>query len=159
MYIRLHPNSEKLDYAYYRAGLSYEKEMPKQIDRDQSSLDKAIDNFANVFRNFPESPYAKLAQAKYDGIRTRLAKKNMYVGNFYFKYGQYLASIPRFLTVLQDYPELGFDTEALYRLALAYHRLGDKDKAQGAAQLMQERFPTDKRTKKIVGKILGGSHG
>jgi hypothetical protein len=35
-------------------------------------------------------------------------------------------------------------------LALAYHRLKIEDKAQGAAQLMVEKFPESKKTKKIV---------
>ncbi len=159
LFTRLHPNSDKLDYAYYRAGLAYDKQMPKAIDRDQSYLDKASENLAAVFRNYPDSPYAKMAQAKYDAIRTRLAKKNMYVGNFYFRNGQYIAAIPRYLTVLQDYPELGFDEEALYRMTLAYHRLGETERAQGAAQLMQEKFPQSKKTKSIARKILGGNNG
>jgi outer membrane protein assembly factor BamD len=159
LYVRLHPNSDKLDYAYYRAGLAYEKQMPKSIDRDQSSLENAEENFASVFRRFPDSPYGKLAQAKYDEIRARGARKNMYVANFYYKFGEYRAAIPRYLTVLQDYPGLGFEETSLYHLALSYHKLGDKEKAQGAAQLMQENYPNSKLTKKIVRKILGGSHG
>jgi outer membrane protein assembly factor BamD len=133
--------------------------MPKAIDRDQSTLDQASDNLATVFRNYPQSPYAKLAQEKYDGIRSRQAKKNMYIGKFYYKYGQYIAAIPRFLTVLQDFPELGFDEDALYRLAISYHKLGETEKAQGAAQLMQEKFPNSSKTKSIVKKIVGGQHG
>ncbi len=159
LYVRLHPDSDKLDYANYRAGLAYEKLLPKKIDRDMSSLPDAQESFANVFRRFPSSPYAELAQTKFDAIKARGAKKNMYVGKFYFKYGEYRAAIPRFLEVLQDYPGLGFDEDALYRLALAYHRLKMPDKAQGATQLMQEKFPESKKTKSLVKKILGGSHG
>jgi outer membrane assembly lipoprotein YfiO len=159
LYIRLHPNSDKLDYAYYRAGLAYERQMSKKIDRDQSSTDDAEQNFSSVYRRFPDSPYAKLAQAKYDEIRGRSARRNLYVGKFYFKNGEYRAAIPRFLTILQDYPGLGFEEESLYRLALSYHRLGDQEKAKGAAQLMQENYPNSKKTKKIVGKILGGGNG
>jgi len=160
LYARLHPNSDKLDYAYYRAGLSYEKLLPKKVDRDMSNIPEAEDNFANVFRRYPDSPYAAMAQTKYDEIKGRSAKKNMYVGVFYFKFGEYRAAIPRFLAVLQDYPGLGYDEDALYHLALSYHRLKIDDKAQGAAQLMQEKFPESKKTKSVVKKILGGaSHG
>src|SRR5262245_20270347 len=44
LFTRLHPNSDKLDYAYYRTGLSYESQLPKSIDRDLSSLNKAEEN-------------------------------------------------------------------------------------------------------------------
>lgn len=153
LYTRLHPTSEKLDYAYYRSGLSYEKQLPKSIDRDLSSMNQAEENFAMVFRRFPSSPYAEMAKAKYDEIRGRGAKKDMYVGKFYFKRGQYRAAIPRFLEVLQEYPGLGYDEEALERTALAFHRLGEDQKAQGAAQLMQEKFPNSKKTQKVIKKI------
>lgn len=159
LFIRLHPNSDKLDYAYYRAGLAYERQMSKKIDRDQSNIGEAEENFASVYRRFPDSPYAKLAQAKYDEIRSRAARRNMYIGKFYFRSGEYRAAIPRFLTILQDFPGLGFEEESLYRLALAYQRLGDQEKAKGAAQLMQENYPQSKKTKKIVRKILGGTNG
>lgn len=159
LYGKLHPTSPKADYAYYKAGLAYQKQLPKSVDRDMTSLDKAEDNFAMVFRRFPDSPYAKMAQAEYDVIRARGAERNVYVGRFYYKFGEYRAAIPRFLTVLQDYPGLGFDEEALYRLAFAYQKLGMDDKARAAAELMQEKFPDSKKTKKVVGKILGGRRG
>lgn len=159
LYARLHPNSDKLDYAWYRAGLSYEKLLPKSIDRDQSNLPDAEEAFATVFRRFPASPYAEQAQGKYDAIKGRGAKKNMYVGRFYFKNGEYRAAIPRYLEVLQDYPGLGYDEEALYRLALSYHRLKIDEKAKGAAQLMAEKFPGRPKTKKVVKAILGGNNG
>jgi len=160
LYARLHPNSEKLDYAYYRAGLAYEHLLPKKVDRDQANIPEAEENFANVFRHYPSSPYSEMAQTKYDAIKGRAAKKNMYVGNFYYKFGEYRAAIPRYLEVLQDYPGLGYDEDALYYLAMAYHRLNIPEKAQGAAQLMQEKFPQSKKTQKVVKKILGGgAHG
>jgi len=156
LYAKLHPTSDKLDYAYYRAGLAYEKQLPKKIDRDLTYINKAEESFATVFRQFPNSPYAEQAQAKYDEIRGRGARKNMYVGKFYYKFGEYRAAIPRFLIILQDFPGLGFDEEALYRLALSYRKLGLDDKAQAAATLMKEKFPESKKTQKIVRKILGG---
>jgi len=159
LYAKLHPNSPRLDYAYYRAGLSFEKQLPKTIDRDMSTLVKAETNFAMVFRRFPNSPYAQMAQAKFDEMRGKAAQRNVYVGRFYYKFGEYRAAIPRFLLILQDYPGLGFDEEALYRLALSYRKLGLEDKAKAAAELMQEKFPESKKTKKIVKKILGGNRG
>ena len=142
---------------YYRSGLSYENQLPKSIDRDLSSMNQAEENFAMVFRRFPTSPYAEMAKAKYDEIRGRGAKKDMYVGKFYFKNGQYRAAIPRFLEILQEYPGLGYDEEALERTAIAFHKLGEKEKAQGAAQLMQEKFPNSKKTQKVLKKVGAAS--
>ncbi len=159
LYAKLHPSSEKLDYAYYRAGLAYEKQLPKNIDRDLTYLNNAEESFSTVFRQFPDSPYSKLAQAKFDEIRGRSARKNMYVAKFYYRFGEYRAAIPRYLTILQDFPGLGFDEEALYRLALSYKKLGMLDKAQAAGELMKEKFPESKKTRKILQKVAGGQSG
>ncbi len=159
LFIRLHPNSDKLDYAYYRSGLAYEKLLPKKIDRDLSNSSDAQDSFAAVFRRFPESPYASLAQTKYDEIRQLGAKKSMYIARFYYKYKEYRAAVPRFIEVLQDYPGLGFEEEALYYLALSYHRLKLPEQAKGAAEMMKEKFPESKKTKKIEALVLGGKDG
>lgn len=153
LYTKLHPSSPKLDYAHYRAGLAYENQLPKKIDRDMTMLPKAEDNFATVFRRYPDSPYSQMAQEKYDQMRQKVAQRNMYVAKFYYKFGEYRAAIPRFLQILQDYPGLGFDEEALYRLALSYRKLGLQDKAQAATQLMQEKFPESKKTQKLGQKI------
>ena len=99
LYARLHPNSDKLDYAYYRSGLAYEKLLPKGVDRDLSNLPDSEEAFATVFRRFPESPYAEESQAHYDAIKGRGAKKNMYVGKFYYKRSEYRAAIPRTCSV------------------------------------------------------------
>lgn len=159
LYTKLHPSSPRLDYAYYRAGLSYEKLLPKGVDRDLTYLQKAEANFGMVFRRFPNSPYSQMAQAKYDEMRAKGAERNMYVGTFYYKFGEYRAAIPRFLEILQDFPGLGFDEEALWRLAYAYRKLGMSEKAQAAAELMKEKFPESKKTKKVVRKILGAKSG
>ncbi len=156
LFAKLHPSNEKLDYAYYRAGMSYLKLLPKSVDRDMSYLKMAQDSFTQVYRFYPDSPYAKMASAKKDEVLAKAAKKNMYVANFYFKYGEYRAAASRYINVLKDYSGLGYDELALYRLALSYHRLGLEEKAQAAAELMQEKFPNSKKTKSIVRKILGG---
>src|SRR3989338_10546186 len=60
-FIRFHPFHAQVDYATYRTGLSYLKELPKAIDRDQQYLEQAIDLFEKVIVNFPESAYQKPA--------------------------------------------------------------------------------------------------
>lgn len=156
LYAQLHPSSPKLDYTYYRAGKSYAKLLPKSVDRDMSSMTKALESFSRVFRSFPESPYASMAQTEYEKIQSTSAKKEMYIANYYFRAGEYRASAGRYIGVLQNYPNLGHDEKALYKLSLSYLRLGLKEKARASAEIMQEKFPQSKLTQRILRKVKGG---
>ncbi len=155
IFVQTNPHSEKSDFAYYRMGLSYEKEMPKKIDRDQSYLKEAKDAFAFVVANYPNSSYFAMAQAKYNQIRKRDALKHMYIGNFYFKSGEFRAAIPRYREVVVNYQDLSMAREALYKLALAYAKLGKKDIASQISREYVERYPHSDNAKKLSKKYLG----
>src|SRR4030095_4411477 len=127
LYAKLHPTSDKLDYVYYRIGLCYLNETPKKIDRDQEHLPESTDNFAIVVTQFPNSPYAKMAKYKYDESKRLVAKRNFYVGRFYYKWGEYKAAIPRFQEVYERYPDLGLDEDALYYTIKSYRKLKKND--------------------------------
>lgn len=153
LYAKLHPTSDKLDYAYYRIGLCAWHETPKKIDRDQQHLPEAIDAFAIVFNQFPDSPYAKMAKVKYDDARRRVAQRHFYVGRFYYKWGEYKAAIPRFQEVYLKYPDLGLDEQALYYEAISYKKLGKKADAQATLALMESKFPNGKKTKEVKNEL------
>lgn len=153
LYAKLRPESEKLDYAYYRAGLAYAKLLPKSIDRDQAVLEKGRQNLAVVFRSYPSSPYSALAQEKYDLLMNQAARRNLYIAKFYFKYGEYRAAIPRFMSILQDYPGSGQEETALYHLGVAYHRLGMEEQAKATLSLMQEKLAQSSRTRALERKL------
>ncbi len=153
LFTKLHPTSPKLDYAYYRMGLSYLHDTPKQIDRDQENLPAAIDAFAIVFNQFPESPYAKMSKVKYDEARKLIAKRHLYIGKFYYKSGEYRAAIPRFEEVFNKFPGLGLEESALYYIATSYWRLGQADEAKLVAELMKSKFPKSSKTKDVLKEV------
>lgn len=140
-YVRRHSFHAKVDYAYYKSGLSYMNELPTVISRDQQYLDLAVKNFEMVHRHFPDSPYSKISGEKYGKARSRQAKRHYTIARFYYKYGEYLASIPRFLEVVVDFPGLGYDEKSFYYLILAYLKTNQLDLAEGVLSTFNERFP------------------
>jgi outer membrane protein assembly factor BamD len=156
-YIRLHPRGNKADYAHYMIGMSYFKESPKAIDRDQEYLEKAIDNFKVVVRTFPDSAYAGSAKDYLHRARLRIAKRNFYVGKFYFKTGEYIASIPRFWEVVDKYPDSGLADKALYKIITANMKLKKFDDAKEAYSTMQTSFPDNRLTKHAERKLLSAA--
>ncbi|MFO1518360.1 MAG: outer membrane protein assembly factor BamD [bacterium] len=154
LYTKLHPTSEKLDYAYYRIGLSYLHESPKQIDRDQEHLPAAIDSFAIVVTQYPNSQYAKIAKQKYDEARRKIAQRNFYVGRFYYKWGEYKAAIPRFMEVYEKFANLGLDEDALYYTIESFHRLGKNDDAKAVLEILKGKYPNSGKIKKVPKEVL-----
>jgi len=159
VFIQTNPASEKLDYAYYRMGLCYEKEMPKAIDRDQTYIKDATDSFHKVVEYFPQSSYAYMAKAKYDQMRNREAKKHFYVGHFYYRTGEFRASIPRFRIIMEEFHDLPIAKDAHYHIAMAYAKLDRMDAARELAASFLEKYPSSRFAKKLSKKLLGDDHG
>lgn len=153
-FTKLHPDSEKLDYAFFKMGLAYLKSTPKKIDRDQEHLPQAIDALAIVTSQFPSSIYYKQAKHYHDQARKMIAKRVFYIGNFYYKWGEYRAAAPRFEEVFQKYSGLGLDQASIYYAAESYHKLGKDEQATQYAEILKAKFPRGKYTEKAVKNIL-----
>jgi outer membrane protein assembly factor BamD len=149
-FAKLHPAHSKLPYIYYKAGLSYLRESPKAIDRDQQYLDEALGYLEIGLRYFPTSQYKELTQEAHNDVLRRLAARELYVGKFYFKHKEYLSSLPRFAEVADKYEGLGYDEEALYLLAKAYIELDKRDKAFEVTAVLKNRYPNSKYLQRLI---------
>ncbi len=150
-FTKLHPTHEKIDYAYYRTGLSYLRESPKPIDRNQAYLEEAM-QYLNLAIN-AGGEYKDIAREKLREARTRIAKRQFYIGRFYYRTGEYLSAIPRFQEVVTNYTGLGLDEKALYLLGDSYVRLSEKEKALEILGAFEKHFPESVYRKKLSKKI------
>jgi outer membrane protein assembly factor BamD len=134
-FIQLHPGNADAPYAYYlKAICSYEQ--IQDAARDQQKTLDAMAALQDVVRRFPSSEYARDAQLKLDFTRDQLAAKEMHVGRYYLRRGQYIAAIGRFRTVIETYQTTNHVPEALHRLVEAYYALGLDDEAQASAAVL-----------------------
>ncbi len=67
--------------------------------------------------------------------------KEMTIGRFYLRQGEYLAAINRFRTVIDRYQTTNHAPEALERLTEAYLALGIVKEAQTAAAVLGYNYP------------------
>ncbi len=139
-FITLHPGHKDAAYAYYLVALSNYEQI-KDVKRDQTATQKALESLEEVSRRFPDSQYAPDAEAKAKLARDHLAGKEMEIGRYYLKRGSYLAGINRFKKVVTDYQTTSHTPEALYRLTEGYMALGVKSEAQTAAAVLGHNFP------------------
>jgi outer membrane protein assembly factor BamD len=139
-FIALHPGHKDTPYAYYLVGLS-EYEQIRDVRRDQSQTQRALEALEEVERRYPDSKYAPDARKKALLARDHLAAKEMEIGRYYMKKGSYLAGINRFKKVVTDYQQTSHTPEALYRLTEGYMALGVASEARTAAAVLGHNFP------------------
>ena len=113
---QLHPRNEAIPYIIYRIGRSYFNQMGT-LDTDPSNTTKALETYQRLIRQFPRDIYANMARSDILACYQNLSGHAYYVGVFYYKMKNYKAAKQRFLSVVEDYPDVGFHHDALTYLA------------------------------------------
>ncbi|HYM30810.1 MAG TPA: outer membrane protein assembly factor BamD [Candidatus Cybelea sp.] len=139
-YKELHPGNKDVAYAYYLIAICYYEQIA-DVARDQKITDLALGSLEEVVRRFPNTEYARDAKLKIDLARDHLAGKEMTIGRYYLRRGEYLAAINRFRAVVEKYQTTTHVPEALERLTEAYLALGVVDEAQTAAAVLGHNYP------------------
>jgi len=127
-FINLHPTNENNPYVQYQLGMCHYKLMTT-IDRDQTETVKAVREFERLIARYPNSKFAFMAEQKLRECKQKLAEQEFYIGEFYFKQGQYAAALKRFQFVAKSYPNVGLDYKVKTYLAETQKRI-EKEKAQ-----------------------------
>jgi outer membrane protein assembly factor BamD len=139
-FLQLHPGNKDAAYAHYLIAISYYEQIT-DVGRDQRTTQRALNALQEVVDRYPSSEYARDARLKLDLARDHLAGKEMEIGRYYLKRGQYTAAINRFREVIEKYQTTTHVPEALHRLTEAYLALGVADEAQTAAAVLGHNFP------------------
>ncbi|MEH6742246.1 outer membrane protein assembly factor BamD [Hyphomonas sp.] len=139
-YLGLHPGGSEAEYAYYLIAASYFDQIT-DVGRDQATTERARDALMDVVRRFPDSQYARDANAKLDMVRDQLAGKEMTVGRWYLRNNQTLSAINRFRTVVKTYDTTSHTPEALHRLVESYLTLGLRDQALAVGSTLGYNYP------------------
>jgi outer membrane protein assembly factor BamD len=139
-FIQLHPGNKDVPYAYYLKAVSLYEQVG-DVDRDQQKTEDALTALQDLIQRFPDTEYARDARLKVDLTRDHLAGKEMTIGRFYLRQGEYLAAINRFRTVVDKYQTTSHTAEALERLTEAYMSLGVVKEAQTAAAVLGYNYP------------------
>jgi outer membrane protein assembly factor BamD len=139
-FIDLHPGHKDVAYAYYLIGVSYYEQI-SDVGRDQKMTEDALAAFDELIRRFPDSRYARDAEIKADLTRDHLAGKEMEIGRYDLRRGEYVAAINRFNNVIDRFQTTTHVPEALHRLTEAYLALGVQEEARRTASVLGFNFP------------------
>lgn len=149
-FIKLYPNHQYVDYAYYLKGLINFNEdkgllgflaTPDLTDRDPKATREAFDAFREVVTRFPGSRYAEDSAARMRYLVNALASHEVHVARYYMKRTAYVAAANRAQYAIQHYPQAPAVEDAMFILVKAYDALGMADLRDAADRVMQKNFP------------------
>ncbi len=139
-FIQLHPGNKDVPYAYYLKAISLYEQIG-DVERDQGKTEDALTALQDLVQRFPDTEYARDARLKVDLTRDHLAGREMTIGRFYLRQGEYVAAINRFHSVIDKYQTTTHAPEALERLTEAYLALGVVKEAQTSAAVLGYNYP------------------
>lgn len=135
-FIKLYPQSENIDYAYYMKGLSnyarggsaLERVFPRDLARvNQNWLRTAFSEFDTLVRRFPDSVYVPDALARMAFLKNEMARHELNTARFYFARGAMVAAVNRATWILEHFDGSVHVPDALALMARAYGALGQGD--------------------------------
>lgn len=149
-FIRLHPTSPALDYAYYLQGLVnfndnlglFGRLANQDIsERDQQASRDAYESFRTLIDRFPSSKYAPDARLRMNHIVNSMAAGEVHIARYYFRRGAYLAAANRAQVTVREYRQSPAVEEALSIMARSYDALGLAPLRDDAVRVLRQNFP------------------
>jgi outer membrane protein assembly factor BamD len=113
---QLHPRNEAVPYVIYQIGRCYYDQIGT-LDRDQTSAQKALETFQRLLKQFPRDQYSTRAAEHIKTAQKSLAGHAYVVGVFYYNTKHYKAALHRFMSIISDYPDVGYHQKALEYIA------------------------------------------
>jgi len=150
-FIRLHPQSPHVDYAYYIRGIAaYNMDVGlaaqyvPAVDvtsRDPGEMRKAFSDFSQLLTRYPDSDYASDAEQRMVEIRNRLAFYELHAARYYLKRESYIAAANRASHIVKSFPNTLAVEPALIIMVETYHELGIQNQADDALAVLAANYP------------------
>lgn len=150
-FMRLHPTSPALDYAYYLQGLvNFNDDLgifgrisrQDLSERDQQASRDAYESFRQLSERFPESQYTPDARLRMNYIVNSLARYEVHVARYYYRRGGYLAAANRAQRAVQEFRTSPAIEEALFIMVRSYDKLGMDALRDDARRVLSANYPS-----------------
>jgi outer membrane protein assembly factor BamD len=118
-FITFFPNAPEAAEAQMRVGDIYFRQMDKP-DRDYTKAEHAEEEYRLMLQQFPESSLVPQAKQRLREVQEVLATREAEIGDFYASRAAWPATIARYQTVVDTYPEYSHMDDVLVGLGDAY---------------------------------------
>jgi outer membrane protein assembly factor BamD len=148
-FIKRHPSHNGTEYATFFLGLCNFK-LIRGHDRDPKGARETIKWLNRYVQEYPDSPLLPKASKNIKETIDVLAKREIYIGDYYFNKKNYKASSERYKTVIEQYPGTKYYDKALYLLGKSYIDLNENALALSALNRVINEFPNSKYNKEAT---------
>jgi outer membrane protein assembly factor BamD len=135
-----HPKHPKVDYAIFRAGLSYFQQLPDSIDRDLTLANDAIYSFNELIKKFPESTFKSEAEDYRRKAFIMLNEKELYIADFYFKNKMFDSALNRYEMSYKKFSGFGLDARSVVGAIRSARELNDTQKEKRYLEILNAKF-------------------
>jgi outer membrane protein assembly factor BamD len=111
------------------------------LDRDQTAVDEALNEFIMLIEEYENSPLVPDAQEGIEEARRLKAAKLLAIGKFYKKTGERRAAVVYFENISAEYPAFEHLDEVTFLTAECYGELGETEPASQNYRTLLTRFP------------------
>ncbi len=149
-FMKLHPASPAIDYALYLKGLvNFNDDLglfssftqQDLAERDQKAAKESFESFKDLVTRFPDSRYAADARARMDYVVSSLAQSEVYVANYYYHRGAYLAALSRAQSAIAEYQGVPAIEEALFIMVRSYDALNMSEMRDDTRRVLEKNYP------------------
>jgi outer membrane protein assembly factor BamD len=149
-FLKLYPQSELIDYAWYLKGLVnfsrgrtlLERLVPrKPYKLDQAWLRNSFNDFSILIRQYPDSVYVEDARQRLVFLRNEMARHELSIAEYYYKRSAMVAVINRVNFMLEQFADSPYSADGLALLTRAYLKLGDKQLASDTLKTLELNAP------------------
>ncbi len=162
-FLKLYPQHEKADYAYYIKGLAnftrgrsiFESLVSRKLERlDQSALRLSFNDFSTLVNRYPQSSYSEDSKSRMATLRNAMALHELNTAEYYFGRSAMVATINRVNAMLETYPESTHTADGLALLARAHLALGNRELAAQTVKTLKNEQP-DHPDLRVLGAVQG----
>lgn len=148
-FIKLYPNHENVDYAYYVKGLANFIEdlgllsffaTQDLSERDQKSAKEAYITFKTLTEKFPQSRYHADSLLRLRYLVNALSQNEAHVARYYFNRGAYQAAINRAQSCITNFPNTPANEEALRIIVQSYRAMGNTQLAADTERIYKATY-------------------
>ena len=151
-FLRLNPNNPNKDYVYYMRALinlSTQENLFQDLagidraDRDPTAAREAFSDFKYVVTNFPQSKYAADSQKRMLDIKSRLARHEVAVAEFYLEREAYASAANRGRYIVEYFSPSPEVEKALEIMITCYDKLGLMDLKKNSLLVLAANYPNN----------------
>lgn len=146
-----HPAAPDVEFARFRAGLSHWRAspgdsvfLPPVQEKDLAETEKAVTLLRDFVKQYPSSKWGDDARKALASAEKLMARRELYVGDYYFKRGYWAGAASRYKGLADGYPATPQVEPALLKLAESYGKMNEAFQARQALQRLITQFPASK---------------